>query len=400
MKVAILGVGGVGRTLAQLLRSENAVTSLLLVDKVEARVRFFTQMMGRVRVNAHPFDLDSRADLARVLQGSAVVVNTVPPKFNLSVMNACLAAGAHYVDVAAAGPREPGAPLGILEQLQRHEAFRAKGLRALLSMGLDPGMSNVMAREASDTLDSVDAIRIRSGGTAEIPGFASDVFPLYSRETFLSDMLLPPSEWSEGRLREKDPLSDSEDFTFPPPVGVQRTFLVSHEEVKTLPKYLGKPVQRVDFKQAFHPELIQAVVSLNMLGLLAEDRTIPAGGYRVPFRRAFLQALPEPSALVHPVGGAKALSVEAEGTARGVRTIERRDIVMEHREAGRRAAITAVIYLTAAAAAIGTLLIGGPAFPGPGVFPPEALDPQAVMKEWVARNLPIARSSRSVPIAA
>src|SRR3989454_6126283 len=149
-------------------------------------------------------------------------------------------------------------------------------------------------------------------------------------------MLLPPSAWSDGGLREQEPLSDSEDFEFPPPVGVQRTFLVSHEEVKTLPRYLGKPVRRVDFKQAFHPELIQAVLSLKILGLLAEDRKISIGFARGPFRRAFLQALPEPSALVHPVGGAKALSVEVEGTAGGTRKGGRRDIGMGHREGGRR----------------------------------------------------------------
>ena len=397
MKVAIVGVGGVGRTLAQLLRSEAAVDSLLLIDKDENRARFFTKMMGRVKVDAWPFDLNAPSDLPPLLSGSAVVVNTAPPTFNRVVMDACLLAGAHYIDVAASGPRAPGAPTGILEQLQRHDAFRAKGLRALLSMGLDPGMSNVLAREAADALDSIDAIRIRSGGTAKIPGYVSDIFPLYSRETFVSDMLLPPSLWSDGGLREQAPLSDSEDFDFPPPVGIQRTFLVSHEEVKTLPRYLGKPVRRVDFKQAFDPELIQAVVSLNRLGLLTDDRKISVGGLHVPFRRAFLQALPEPSALVHPVGGAKALSVEAEGTAGGTHKVERRDIVIDHREAGRRAAITAVIYLTAAAAAIGTVLIGGPAFPGPGVYPPETLDPGVVLKEWVARNLPIARSSRSLP---
>src|SRR2546425_2392683 len=156
MKVAIIGVGGVGRTLAQLLRSEAAIDSLLLIDKEENRVRFFTKMMGRVKVDASPFDLNDPTGLPRVLRGSAVVVNTAPPTFNLAVMDACLLAGAHYIDVAASGPREPAGLPGILEQLQRHDAFRAKGLRALLSMGLDPGMSNVMAREAADTLDSID----------------------------------------------------------------------------------------------------------------------------------------------------------------------------------------------------------------------------------------------------
>src|SRR3989475_6611512 len=175
MKVAIIGVGGVGRTLAQLLRSEAAIDSLLLIDKEENRVRFFTKMMGRVKVDASPFDLNDPTGLPRVLRGSAVVVNTAPPTFNLAVMDACLLAGAHYIDVAASGPREPAGLPGILEQLQRHDAFRAKGLRALLSMGLDPGMSNVLAREAAHTLDSIAAIRIRSGGTAQIPHYVADI---------------------------------------------------------------------------------------------------------------------------------------------------------------------------------------------------------------------------------
>src|SRR3989442_2393701 len=148
-------------------------------------------------------------------------------------------------------------------------------------------------------------------------------------------------------------------------------FLVSHEEVKTLPRSLGKPVRRVDFKQAFHRELIEAVLSLKRLALLAEDRKITIGLARVPFRRAFLQALPEPSALVHPVGGAKALSVEAEGTAGGTRKVERRDIVMDHREAGRRAAITArVDFPTAPAAAWGPPIGRGGASPAPARSPP------------------------------
>src|SRR2546425_774244 len=52
MKVGIVGVGGVGRTLAQLLRAEAAIDSLLLIDKEENRVRFFTKMMGRVKGGA------------------------------------------------------------------------------------------------------------------------------------------------------------------------------------------------------------------------------------------------------------------------------------------------------------------------------------------------------------
>src|SRR2546422_9826011 len=94
MKVAIIGVGGVGRTLAQLLRAETAIDSLLLIDKEENRVRFFTKMMGRGKVDAAPFDLNAPAGLPRGLPGCAVVVNTAPPTVNLSVMGGRLLAGA------------------------------------------------------------------------------------------------------------------------------------------------------------------------------------------------------------------------------------------------------------------------------------------------------------------
>ncbi len=396
MKVAILGIGGVGRVLTQLLRADPAVDSLALVDKVEARARFFADFGGRVRIGARAFNLEHPADLPRVLQGCQVVVNTAPPKYNLAVMRACVAAGASYLDLAAAGPRGPGAPPGILEQLQLHETFRARGLRALVSMGLDPGMSNVLARDSADALDSIDAVRIRSGGTAKIPGYAIDTLPLYSRETFLADILVPPSVWLDGRLEERPALGEPEDFEFPSPVGVQPTYLCSHEEVKTLPKYLGKPVRSVDFRQAHDPRLILAILALDRLGLFADEHTVAVGGQLVPFRNVFLGALPEPSALTRPVEGAKALSVEVEGTSHGTKRIERRDIVMDHRESSRRAALTAVIYLSASAAAIGTVLLGSKGALEPGVHPSESLDPNVVLREWSARGLPFIRSQRAV----
>src|SRR3990170_2725399 len=161
MRVAILGAGGVGRTLASELRSDDRVDSLLLVDLVGDRAKVLAGMRGRVSIEAKQIDVSQVAALARALKGCDVAVNATLPKNNLPVMRAALEAGADYLDVAATGPREPGGKPGILEQLEMHDAFRAAGRTALLSMGLDPGMTNVLAREAADRLDSPDAGRIR-----------------------------------------------------------------------------------------------------------------------------------------------------------------------------------------------------------------------------------------------
>lgn len=394
MRVAVLGTGGVGRTLASELRADARVESLLLVDQVGERAKVLAGLRGRVSVEAKQLDVSMVEALARALKSCDVAVNATLPKHNLGIMRAALEAGCDYLDLAAAGPREPGGRPGILEQLDLHEAFRAAGRTALLSMGLDPGISNVLAREAADRLDAVDAIRIRSGGVVNLPGFAA--FPMYSREAFLADILVPPTVWVDGKLEAREILGGEEEFEFPPPVGRQRTFLISHEEVKTLPRYLGKEVGRVDFKYALDPHLARALLALDAVGFLDSRRVVRLGGQLVPFRKVLLAAFPEPSALVLPLEGTKALTVEVEGSKGGERRCHRTDITLSHQEANRRRGTTAVYYLTAVAAAIGVGLLHERALPGPGVYPPEVLDPARVLQEWTARDLPVERSERAV----
>ncbi|HKZ89217.1 MAG TPA: saccharopine dehydrogenase C-terminal domain-containing protein [Thermoplasmata archaeon] len=393
MRVAILGVGGVGRTLAAELRSDPRVTSLLLIDKIGDRARVLAGLTGRVSIEARSLAVDNRATLAQALRGCKVVVNATLPKYNFTAMGAALDAGVNYVDVAATGPLEPGGRWGILAQLDLHDVFRTAGLRALLSMGLDPGMSNVIAKDLASRLDAVDAVRIRSGGVAKLPGFTA--FPLYSREAFLEDALLAPTVWSDGKLEERPILGEPEEYEFPAPVGKQTTYLMSHEEVKTIPLRLGKPVQRVDFKYALNPHLVNALQALNGLGLLDETRMVRLGGQQMSFRKALLAAFPEPSALVTPLEGSKVLCVEVEGSTGSERKILRGDILMSHAEANRRRSTTAVYYLTAVAASIGVVLLADGGLPGAGVYTPESLDVARVYEEWEHRGLAIGRSERA-----
>lgn len=396
MKIAIVGLGGVGQSLARELRRDPNVSSLVLIDRIASRTRGLAGVRGRVPVTAKQVDAGSRSAVAKAIRDCDVAVNAARPEYNLTIMRAALEAGTDYLDVAATGPRKPRGRPGILEQIGLHGAFRAAGLTALLSMGLDPGMTNVMAREAADQLEAIDAIRIRSGGTLRLSGRAASpkFIPLYAREAFFSDILLRPTVWSGGRLEDREPLSEEEDFPFPSPVGRQRTFLISHEEIKTLPRYLGKPVRKVDFKYAIDPNLALALRSLDKLGLLAENRTIRLDDRKLSFRQALMTFFPEPASLIRRLAGTKCVIVEVDGTAGGVRREFRSYIAMAHEEAIRRAGTSAVYYMTGASAAIAVRLLGERATPGPGVYPPEVLDPRRVFVEWEARNLPIARSER------
>ena len=113
MRVAILGVGGLGRTLASELRGDPRVTSLLLVDLFGERARVLTGIRGRVAIEAKQLNVENRIALTKAIAGSDLVINTTLPKYNLGIMQAALEVRADYLDPSAAGPREAGGLAGI-----------------------------------------------------------------------------------------------------------------------------------------------------------------------------------------------------------------------------------------------------------------------------------------------
>lgn len=394
MKVAILGIGGYGRAAVLELASDRRVSKLVLLDRRGDRSRVLQHAI-RTAVTAKELDVTDGQALSRALSEVDVAVNMIPSQHNIAIMRACLDAGCGYVDVSShhsASPQEGG---DILEQLDQDLDWRDRKLNAIVSMGSDPGLSNVMARVASDRFERIDAIRIRRAatGTRTVDGF-----PLYSREIFLEDALSRPVVWQGGGLVDQPPASGEEDFEFPPPIGVRRVHLFRHAEVLTLPLRLGKPVGKIDYKHDINPELIRAIHSLNGLGLFASNRTVRVGMHNVAFRDAFLAAFPEPSTLMSLQTGALAIVVEVEGkTKNGEHRTVRGSILMENREASRLHSTTPEHVLAASAAAAAAVLIATRKAPRAGVLAPEELPPDIVLPELQARAIRLSFAPPTAP---
>jgi saccharopine dehydrogenase-like NADP-dependent oxidoreductase len=106
--------------------------------------------------------LDARDvnNVIRATEGCDLIVNGLPLEYNLTVMEAALAANASYVDMA--GPMES---IGFVESYKLifsewHKKFEEKGLTALAGCGSSPGLANVLARESVDKMDTCDTIGI------------------------------------------------------------------------------------------------------------------------------------------------------------------------------------------------------------------------------------------------
>jgi saccharopine dehydrogenase (NAD+, L-lysine-forming) len=385
VKVAILGVGGLGRVVALELASDPRVQELVLVDKRGDRSKALKSIGHKATIRPLQGDVSNPTLLRTVLSGVDVAINASLPEFNLAIMAACLDVGVAYEDPWGLSPVAPGEPPGVLEQLRLDDAWKSCGIAAVVSMGSDPGISNIMARAASDRLEAVDEIRILKAASG---GGAIEGYPLYSRAVFIRDALSRPTVWENGKIEPQQYVSGEEEYEFPAPVGKRRIYQFYHEEVLTIPHRLGRPVNRVCYKHDINPDLVRAIAALNALGLLTEKRYVTVGSNPVRFRDAFLAAFPEPSTLIGPVSGAMAIVSEAIGTkAGGGKVRVRGSIIVDHREANRKRGTTAERYVTAAALAAGAALLHEKKTSRPGVLVPEELPPEHLMPELQSRGI-------------
>jgi len=88
-----------------------------------------------------------------------VVVNSVDPRFVMSIFRACEDEGVNYIDMAMSlskpHPTDPFNKTGVKfgdEQFERSSNWIGKGIYALLGIGIEPGLSNVFAKYAADEL--------------------------------------------------------------------------------------------------------------------------------------------------------------------------------------------------------------------------------------------------------
>jgi len=74
-------------------------------DYDEARARLVAERVGAGKTRPIFLDASDTAAVAKAATGAKLVVNAVIPEYNLSIMRACLAAGAAYQDMASGQTR-------------------------------------------------------------------------------------------------------------------------------------------------------------------------------------------------------------------------------------------------------------------------------------------------------
>ena len=227
--ILIIGAGGVGGGMASIAETRSFFDSFVLADINSGRGdEIIAKLEQPGRFSSAQVDARSKSEIVALAQRvkADVIVNACDPRLNESIFEAAFEAGCTYLDMAMnlskPHPTNPyeevGEPLGK-DQISADDRWKEKGLLALVGMGVEPGLSNVFARYASDHLfDTIDEIGVRDGSNLSIDGL--DFAPTFSIWTTIEETLNPPIVWEKNRgLYTTDCFSEPEIFHFPAGIG-------------------------------------------------------------------------------------------------------------------------------------------------------------------------------------
>lgn len=311
----VVGAGAMGRIVVKdLIETVPDRTTIVVCDVDRQRARGIASLRRhrpRVRVRTVLNDARNVRTTARLLAsvGAFGVINATSHHFNLAVMDASLRARAHYCDLG-------GLFHVTRKQLPLHAAWKKADRLALLGIGAAPGIVNVMARSAADTMEAVREIHVMLGSAERSTASDAPLAVSYSIQTVIEEATQDAAIYRGGRMAFVPPLSDAREIDFPEPVGRKHPACTIHSEVATLPlSYKSKGLRECSFRIAFPSSVVDRLAMLRSMGLLSERR-LPLDGAAVAPRDVLLAALrslpaPPPSS---PEGEYEILRVVVRGT--------------------------------------------------------------------------------------
>ncbi|MDZ4198861.1 MAG: saccharopine dehydrogenase family protein, partial [Kiritimatiellia bacterium] len=240
-RILIIGAGGVGSVVAHKCAQVPEVFEHITIasrtkSKCDAIAESVKQRTGRILETAQ-VDADHAKETAALIRKVRpdVVANLALPYQDLSIMDACLDAGANYLDTANYEPLDT-AKFEYKWQWAYQERFQKAGLMAVLGSGFDPGVTSVFTAWALkhhfDEIHEIDILDCNAGNHG-LP-FATNFNP----EINIREVTAMGRYYENGQWVETPPLSLSRDFEFPDGIGSKKIYLLYHEELESIAKFI------------------------------------------------------------------------------------------------------------------------------------------------------------------
>ena len=384
MNVLLIGTGAVGEAIATVAASRPWLEKMVLGDyNLERADEVSLKLAAPAKFQVEQVDAGNTAQIAALARrhGVDLIMNAVTNAYNRSIFDAAYEAGCTYLDMAMQGE---GAGMGAY-QFARAGAWELKGLLAILSIGMDPGVSDILAKFAARHLfDEIDEIGVRDVGALKISGF--EFAPTFSIVDTIEECTSPAVVWEQDKgWFTIPPFSEPEIFHFPEGIGPVECVSTEHEEVVLIPRWIK--CRRVTFKYGLDAQFMKAIQVIKMLGMHS-PKPISVKGVQVAPRDVVVACLPDPARLGDRMTGKTCVGAwvkgHKDGKLRQVYLYQSTDNAFSMSKYGCQA----VAFQTGACPVIAMDLLASGTWQGTGVLGPEAFDPDPYLALMPTYDLP------------
>lgn len=384
-KIIIIGAGGVGSVVAHKCAMLPEVFSeILLASRTKSKCDKIAAQIGKPHVKTAQVDADNVPELVALINSfkPKMVINVALPYQDLTIMDACLETGVHYLDTANYEPKDV-AKFEYSWQWAYQEKFKKAGLMALLGCGFDPGVTNIFTKYASkhhfDEIHYLDIVDCNAGSHGK--AFATNFNP----EINIREITQKGKYWENGQWIEIEPMSIHQPVEYPE-VGPKESYLLFHEELESLVKNFPT-IKRARFWMTFGQQYLTHLEVLQNVGMTSIKPVKYQGIEIVPLE--FLKAvLPDPGSLGENYSGKTSIGCQIKGIKDGKEKTYFVYNNCDHAECYKEVKAQAVSYTTGVPAMIGAKMMLEGKWNGAGVFNVEEFNPDPFMDALNQYGLP------------
>ena len=386
-KALIIGAGGVAGVVAhKCCMNPEVFEEICIASRTKSKCDALKEKLsgGKTKITTAQVDADVTEEVVALIReyGPEMVINVALPYQDLTIMDACLLTGVHYLDTANYEP--PEVPKFEYKwQWAYRERFEKAGLTAILGCGFDPGVTGIFSAYALkhyfDEIHYIDIVDANAGDHGY--PFATNFNP----EINIREITAKGRYWENGDWVETEPLAVKRVYDLPQ-IGPKDTYLLYHEELESLAQNMPG-IKRIRFFMTFSEKYITHLQVLENVGMTSIEPVEFEGQMIQPLQ--FLKAvLPDPASLGPRTKGKTNIGCIFQGIKDGKPVTYYVYNVCDHQECYREVGSQAISYTTGVPAMIGAKLLMQGKWKKPGVYNVEEFDPDPFMEELMQQGLP------------
>ncbi len=196
-------------------------------------------------------------DFLKPLDGA---LSAVPYFLNVSITKAAIEAKTHLCDLG-------GNTDVVFQQLSLAGGAKEAGVTIVPDCGLMPGLGNIFALYAIETLDAVHSVQIYCGGLPQNPKPPLNYKLVFSMEGLTNEYFGKAVILREGHVQEIDTFTELEEIAFEQPIGKCEAFTTSGG-TSTCPWSFQDKIKTYEYKTVRYPGHYQMMKAALDLGLL------------------------------------------------------------------------------------------------------------------------------------